>query len=224
MRPLHHVVATFSVDSSANTTRPEFVNPTRLRSRVRVGLGSHVRISGRLTNPDGDPISGAPISVFSSSTTSADHRAGVTRTDSHGRFGYRALASTSRLLRFVYAGTPLYRPAEGRVSLVVPARTTLASSRRRLLNGQSAIFSGRLRTLPPPPTGKLLELQVVFRGRWQTFRTAPTDARGRWRLRYRFHATAGRQRYRFRARLPAEAGYPYEAGFSPTRVVVVRGR
>ena len=100
----------------------------------------------------------------------------------------------------------------------------MASSRRRLLNGQSVLFSGRLRALPPPPGGKLLELQVVVRGRWQTFRTTRTDASGRWRVRYRFHATAGLQRYRFRARLPAEAGYPYEAGVSPTRVVVVRGR
>lgn len=86
------------------------------------------------------------------------------------------------------------------------------------------MFSGRVRTLPIPAGGKLVELQVVLAGRWQTFRTASTDSAGRWKLPYGFARTRGVQRYRFRARLPHEAGYPFADGTSRTIQVQVRGR
>jgi hypothetical protein len=95
---------------------------------------------------------------------------------------------------------------------------------RRVRNGQAVHFVGRLRSLPPPAAGKLVEVQVVLSGEWQTFRTALTDAEGRWRVPYRFRRTCGLTRYRFRARLPAEAGYPFETGLTRSLEVRVRGR
>ena len=92
-----------------------------------------------------------------------------------------------------------------------------------MLNGQAVSFSGRLRTLPVPPGGKLVELQVRLSGRWQTFRTTRTDPAGRWAIRYRFKRTRGVQRYRFRVGLPREAGYPFGAGASRSLTVRVRG-
>jgi hypothetical protein len=65
---------------------------------------------------------------------------------------------------------------------------------------------------------------VVLSGEWQTFRTWLTDAQGRWRVPYRFRRTCGLTRYRFRARLPAEAGYPFETGLTRPLGVSVRGR
>ena len=78
-----------------------------------------------------------------------------------------------------------------------------------MLNGQAVTFTGRLRTLPAPASGKLVELQVRLSGRWQTFRTVRTDAAGRWAVPYRFKRTRGVQHYRFRAQLPHEASYPF---------------
>jgi hypothetical protein len=147
----------------------------------------------------------------------------VVRTDRRGRYGYVASATSSGVLRFAYPGTGLILPVQDEVSLLVPARSAIAVSRRRALNGQRVHFRGRLRALPPPPGGKLVELQVRLRRRWQTFRTARTDGRGRWRVQYRFTGTRGVQRYRFRARLPAEAGYPFETGVSKSIAVRVRG-
>ena len=56
--------------------------------------------------------------------------------------------------------------------------SSLRVSRRRVLNGQAVTFRGRLRTMPVPPGGKLVELQVRLSGRWQTFRTTRTDQDG----------------------------------------------
>jgi hypothetical protein len=85
------------------------------------------------------------------------------------------------------------------------------------------MFTGQLRTLPAPPQGKLVELQARLSNRWQTFRTARTNAAGWWAVRYRFKRTRGMQRFRFRARLPIESSYPFAAGGSRPLTVRVRG-
>ena len=74
-----------------------------------------------------------------------------------------------------------------------------------------------------PPAGKLVELQVVLSGRWQTFRTTRTGPDGSWTVRYAFRRTCGVVRYRFRARLPAEAGYAFQTGRTKEVSVQVRG-
>jgi uncharacterized protein YfaS (alpha-2-macroglobulin family) len=85
-------------------------------------------------------------------------------------------------------------------------------------------FSGRVASVPLPPAGKLVEIQVRQpSGRWTTFRTLRTDSQGWWRLRYRFTRTACHTRYRLRAHIPTEAGYPFAAGRSRARSVLVRG-
>jgi hypothetical protein len=95
---------------------------------------------------------------------------------------------------------------------------------RNLRNGHSVTFSGRLRGLPVPPSGKLVELQVRFPTGWQTFKTIRTNSTGKWAARYRFTRTRGSVRYRFRARMPRETGYPFDTGVSHSVSVRVRGR
>jgi hypothetical protein len=128
-----------------------------------------------------------------------------------------------RTLRLAYGGSPLILPVQREVKLRVPAAGTLRVSRRRVLNGQSVTFSGAVRSVPLPPGGKLVELQVRLSNRWQTFRTTRTDSNGRWSIPYKFKRTRGVQRYRFRLGLPPEAGYPFVAGKSRSLVVRVRG-
>ena len=138
-----------------------------------------------------------------------------------GRYRYRTRAKATQTLRFVYAGTARSLPAERRVMLLVPAASTFAVRPRGAVNGQAVRFRGRLRA---PAASKLVELQVVLSGRWQTFRTVRTGPRGRWSARYRFRRTCGLARYRFRARLPKEASYPFETGRTRAVGVTVRGR
>ena len=180
-------------------------------------------MTGRLVERDGDGIAGAEIRVVSRSSVAPEEVVAVLQTNLHGRFQYRADGRTSRTLRFVYSGSPVVLPAEHAVSMRVPARSSLEVSRRRALNGQRVVFSGRLKTRPLPPGGKLVELQARLSDRWQTFRTTRSNAAGRWAIPYRFKRTRGMQRFRFRAHLPREAGFPFAAGRSRPVAVRVRG-
>ena len=197
---------------------------TELRPRGRVRLGGRRQIAGSLTNRDGQGIRGAEVQVLATVPGQAEQLVGVVRTDQAGNFAYTAAGSTSRMLRFVYAGSPVIMPAESRVELTVPAVSTLRVSRHRVLNGQSVMFGGQVRSLPVPAAGKLVQVEVRVSGKWQTFRTVRTDPAGRWGLRYRFERTRGVQRYRFRVELPPEAGYPFGAGASKSIRVRVRGQ
>lgn len=196
---------------------------TTLARRARVAYGDRVPVGGRLENGDGQPIPGAEVLVLSRTDSSPEQQLGVVRTDDSGRFRYFANANASRTLRFAYAGTAQMLPAQGEVFLSVTAASSIRARPRRVLNGRAVSFSGRLRSLPAPPEGKLVELQVVLSGRWQTFRTTRTDAEGDWRVSYRFRRTCGLTKYKFRARLPAEAAYPFQAGHTRPVKVHVRG-
>jgi hypothetical protein len=196
---------------------------TVLRPVSRVRYGSHVTIAGRLTNRDGQPLSGQQIQVLGPSPN-GDQVLAMLTTDAQGAYRYRAAGSASRTLRFVFAGTAMVLPAESQVRLVVPAAGSFKPSRKRVLNGGRVVFRGRVRSLPLPGAGKLVELQVKQpTGEWTTFRTLRTDPRGRWALRYRFRYVRCHTAYRLRARIPAEAGYPFAEGRSRSRTVTVRG-
>ena len=197
---------------------------TVVKPMVRVPSGGRAHAAGRLTNQDGQGIPGQDVHVYSASPIDAEQLVAVLHTDGEGRFRYVAAGSTNRTLRFVYAGSALVLPAQAAIKMRVPALTSLRVTRKRVLNGQAVTFTGRLRTLPAPASGKLVELQVRLSGRWQTFRTMRTDPAGRWAIPYRFKRTRGVQRYHFRARLPHEANYPFTAGGSRSLPVRVRGR
>ena len=124
----------------------------------------------------GEPVPGAQVQVFAGSATDRGQVVGAVTTDASGGFSYETVADASRTLRFVYSGSPVTLPAETAVSLLASAASTIRATPRRLKNGQSVRFAGRLRALPAPPAGKLVELQVVLSGRWQTFRTTRTQA------------------------------------------------
>jgi hypothetical protein len=190
---------------------------------ARVTFGRQVSIGGRLQNRDGEPVPGAEILVLSRGGPNAEQRAGTLRTDAQGNFTYVTDASSTQTLRFVFPGTALMLPSQAEVNLSVPAASTLRARPRRLRNGGTVRFLGRVRSVPIPPAGKLVELQVVLSGDWQTFRTTYTDSAGAWTVSYRFERTCGLTRYRFRARLPAEAAYPFETGVTRPVNVLVRG-
>jgi hypothetical protein len=196
---------------------------TELRPAVRMRFGRPVHVRGRLVAPNGSGIADAEVQVLARNEVTTEHPVEVLRTGPDGRFEYVAVADSSRTLRFLHVATPTVLPASAEVALTVPAASTGHVRPRHLLNGRAVTFSGRLRGLPVPPSGKLVELQVRFPTGWQTFRTIRSGADGRWAARYRFSRTRGSVRYRFRARLPREAGYPFDTGVSPSVSVRVRG-
>lgn len=181
---------------------------------VRVPLGTQVRVNGRVT---GAP--GAQIAVYSDSV-----QVGTVGADGSGSFAFALAAAKSQKLTFSYGGSGTTLPSQADVTVLVPQSSTIAVSRARVLNGQAVMFAGKLRSLPAPSGGKLVELQVLLSGRWQTFRTTHSTSDGSWAIRYRFKRTCGIQRFVFRAHLPREAGAPFEAGATKPTTVRVRGR
>jgi hypothetical protein len=194
-----------------------------VRPAARFRFGEGARIVGRLESRDGRPVPNAELHIFAASSTVAEHEVSVLRTDGAGRYTYDVPPGSTRAFRVVYLGTPVTLPSQGGVGIQVRSASTIRSRPRRLRNGQSVRFNGRVQSLPTPPAGKLVELQVTLSGRWQTFRTTRTDLNGAWHVRYRFRRSCGLTRYRFRARLPRETSYPFETGFSRATKVRVRG-
>ena len=197
---------------------------TVLASQATVHLGHQVKVAGQLRARGGRPIVGAEVRILERSAVAAEHQVATVRTDQHGRWAYLARATSTSILRAYHPGTATTLPSQREVKLLVPAASTIRATPRRLLNGQTVTFRGMLRSRPLPVAGKLVELQVVLSGRWQTFKTARSDMKGRWRVRYRFRRSCGTTRYRFRAQLPTESGYPFEASRTRAVAVVVRGR
>lgn len=203
--------------------KPRKVRRTVLK-RAKVAFGRRVRLGGRLTNGAGKPLAGARVNVYSTPRGGAERLAGTATTNARGRYAFGVRARSSQTLRFAYPGTAMILPAQDTAALLVKGRSSLKADRRRVLNGQRVTFSGRVRGRPLPPAGKLIEMQVRLSRDWQTFRTARSGPKGRWKIAYRFQRTCGVQRFRFRARLPGEASWPLEAGGSRGLTVRVRGR
>ncbi|HEX8051600.1 MAG TPA: hypothetical protein VF517_01310 [Thermoleophilaceae bacterium] len=190
---------------------------------VPFGKGAVAR--GTLESDTGAPLGNAVIDVYaqSAATGSEFERVGAVRTDPKGAFEYVARAGTSRAIRFAFDGDSKHRSSDGAVTLKVAAAATIAASHRTRRNGQSVTFRGKLRSLPIPSAGKVLDLQAFYRGKWRTFATPRANAKAKWSYRYRFGATRGTVPYRFRVLIRPEAAYPYDRGYSETVRVVVRG-
>jgi hypothetical protein len=214
----------FTISLPARTpTRVTTVPPSR--TATYVAFGARSTISGRLTTATGDPVSGELIDVRAKgySPLATELHVGVERSGADGVFSYTAPPGSSREVRFYYGGNSVLGPSRGTQRLLVRAALTLRADHRRVANGRSVLFTGRLRGGPVPPQGKLVNLQAFYRHKWRTFTTARTTHAGTFRARYRFEATYGRVVYKFRAMARREAAYPYELGVSPRVSVTVVG-
>jgi hypothetical protein len=216
--------------------------PARIDTRLVVGLVSRargerkrfdtnvvtsyrrvLRLTGRLTNADGQPIEGATVEALDKASNGSALPVGLATTGPSGRFRYVLRATRNRDLLFRYEGSRRIGSALSAFRLRVRAASSIRANRHTVRNGQAVRFSGRVGSRPLPGNGKLLEMQAHFRGRWRTFSTLRTDRRGAWNFTYRFGATLGRVLYRFRVSLPAEGGYPFVGGHSRVARVLVLG-
>ena len=195
----------------------------RLDRTVTAGYGRVLRLSGLLVNADGQAIEGASVEALDERLDGTFFPLGLATTGRYGRFRYVLRATRNRDLLFRYSGSRRIGAAKSPFELRVRAASSIRVSRRTVRNGQGVVFRGRVASRPLPESGKLIEMQAHFRGRWRTFSTLRSDRTGRWRFRYRFGATLGRVTYRFRARLPSEGGYPFISGRSRVARVLVVG-
>jgi hypothetical protein len=197
--------------------------PRRLARTSRASLDSELKLAGQVKLRNGPPVPGAEVHILASSEAATERLVATLRADQHGRYVFVTRARSTMAFRMLYPGTPTELPSQARTRILVPAASSIRARPRRVVNGRQVTFSGDVRSTPTPPDGKLIELQVVLSGRWQTFKTVQSGPDGRWATRYRFRRSCGLLRYRFRARLPEESGYPFEAGQTRRIGVQVRG-
>jgi hypothetical protein len=197
---------------------------TVLEQAAKVAFGRRVRLAGRLVNRAGHPLASAKLLIYSRVAGGGEQLEGDVTTNAHGDFSYVVEARSSRRFRFLYPGTATILPAEDTANLLVKAYSTFAVEPSKILNGDSVVFSGRVKGRPLPEGGKLLQIQFLDVDQWQTFRTLRTKPDGTWSFEYPFEKTCGVQHYPFRVYLSHEAGYPLEAGSSRVLTVRVRGR
>ncbi|MEJ7893301.1 MAG: hypothetical protein WKF94_11745 [Solirubrobacteraceae bacterium] len=170
---------------------------------------SGMTLAGRLTSTSsGRGLGGAVLDVMQTVTRAGSSRRtkiATARTASTGAFSVRVPAGPTRVLelRDPTCGTVGPQVVQ-RVRGAITARTTT----RRVRNRQTARIRGRVlggyvgKGLP-------LELQVKVGTKWRDVKAVTTNARGEFRVGYRFLRTFVRYTYRFRVVSRGGTAWPY---------------
>jgi hypothetical protein len=196
---------------------------------LTTAFGTRAVVRGKLVDGRGAPIGNARVELMSRNASPGspllDKGGARTRADGTWTMVMPKDVS-SRTLSFRYRSHlgDSNPTAEVALTLRVRAAVGLKVTPRVASSRGGIVITGRLLGAPLPARGKLVELQARGKGggRWITFRTVRSDARGRYRVRYKFRNTVGPVTYVFRARAREEAAYPFLTGVS--RVVAVRVR
>ncbi len=135
-------------------------------------------LSGRLTNADGQSLEGATIEALETRPDGTTLPLGLATTNACREVPIRAPRHSESQRRISLRAVPgESASASARFHLNVPGTTSIQVNRRRVRNGRSVLFTGRVVTRPLPPNGKLIEMQAYFRGRWRTFVDAQSRPR-----------------------------------------------
>jgi hypothetical protein len=194
------------------------------RGRVTIRNGHGARLKGRFTLMRGAPIRGAlVVATTAISRRGAPAKALARRTTGRrGGFTLHIPKGPGRVLRLSSPGIGGALGAVGRLSIRVPARSSIRASRRTLSGPGTVRFSGRVRSLGAgfPTRGVVLALQGREDGRWRTFEDLRTNRHGRWSRTHRFRGVPGT--YPIRVRIRRQARFPFVLGYS--RAVRIRIR
>lgn len=170
---------------------------------------SGMTLAGRLTSTgDGRGLGGATLDIMQTVTRAGSSRrtkVASTKTTVAGGFSVRVPAGPTRVLELRDPACGTVGPkVSQRVRGAISARTTT----RRVRNRQTARIRGRVlggyvgKGLP-------LELQVKVGRKWRDVKAVTTNARGEFRVEYRFLRTFVRYTYRFRVVSRGGTAWPY---------------
>lgn len=196
-------------------------------NRLRLRYGRTGRTTLSLRDERGRAISGASVVVLQRLSVPGAGFAALQSpliTNEDGKVRLVIDSGPSRTLRFVY-DPKLKQSSEiaHDLRVTVVSRTSFATDRSNLRNGQTVRFLGRVLSRPVPAGGVVIDLQARVGSRWQSFRSVRTAADGKWRSSYRFTSTRGVQTYTFRAVVRGDTGFPYRPSVSRHVKVTVRG-
>lgn len=187
------------------------VNHTISRSYAQRAL----KITGRLTNTQGNPITHASLDVLQqiagSNTIQLVKHA---TTNTGGAFAVSIPAGPSRRIEIAYrafTGDPAYATT-ATVDETVAAGVTLSINQHNTNPTGTILLKVRVYG-PIPHQGAIVELLVHYRGQWQPFRAPRTNKHGTFKVAYQFQDANGH--FPFRAEVPSgQTNLPYGRGYS----------
>jgi len=218
--PLNGAGATEDATLSAH-----FSGTTRVHRTV--AYRARARISGRLLNSAGRPITGALLHV-----RTRDRRQGArwverstATTGADGAYRVTVRAGASRLTQVAWRShtrDPGFQES-AYVMLAARASSSLGARPRAVPVGGRVRLSGIVRGTIPARGVPLIFQGRAGRGRYTTFAEGHADRRGRFSMGYRFRSAASRGRsFGFRVKLRGDARFPYALGYSERVTVRVR--
>lgn len=188
-------------------------------TRQTVAYQQALRVTGRLLNSAGNPISGAQLRILSRDLRQGARpvERGSVTTGTDGAYSATVHADASRLIQVAWrshVNDPRYQKS-AYVTLKARASARLSASPTRVALGRSVVLSGRVRgTLPPRGVALIFQGRAAG-GRYSTFADAQASRSGAFRVSYRFRSGSSRGRtFVFRVKLRRDAGFPYELGYS----------
>jgi hypothetical protein len=203
------------VECAAASGTHTVISVTAKRNLIATRYRHRARIRGRLTGPAGKPLAGVAVEVL---TRPLGASAGYTpfghvTTRAHGQFKLTLPPGISHAICLRYHQLPdgLYTAARV-VTQQVSAGVTLAIQPREVEPNGSIVLTGDVLGGYISSAGKVVELQVLYLGRWRVFETLRTKPDGEFTYIYTF--LGGHGIFGFRARVRGENGYPYALGYS----------
>ena len=198
-------------------------------SVLHVAYSEGATVEGQLRSGDGEPVADAPlqIEIQPAAGSTEDSSSRIVHTDGGGRFELVLSRGPSRRILVSYLGTNEFgTSAAAPLQLLSHGGASLSASPRSLRNGRRVTLRGQVGLIGAdvPQSGKLVELQFLDRrrNRWQGIGLVRTTTEGDFSFRHRFLRITRRARISFRALVPAESGWPYDAGASRPVVVTIR--
>jgi hypothetical protein len=188
---------------------------------TRTFRSSALRLTGRLLDSAGAPVSGATLDILQQGTGTVGPMRLIAhaQTRADGTFATNVVAGPSRTIEVGYRGSVDDSEYTTRaiVRESVGAGVQLRVSPTHTAPDGTIRLTGRV-SGPVPAQGVLVGLLVHYRGQWEPFRTPRTDSHGRFSVAYQFQGGVGR--FPFRARVfGGQAGFPYAHGESGTVTV-----
>jgi len=191
---------------------------------VTVRSDRRVAVEGVLTSDSGDGIRGARVCALTRALAPGEpyRVADVAKTRGDGTYKLRLPPGASRevFVDRALEGAVLMRAGLRTNARVRPTFQIKSSGNSRTRGGGRIRFRGKL---PGPGCdGRIVKVQAkVGKRQWQVFRGIRTSDECVYRIGFKLSSTSRRTRYQFRVRIPEQRDYPYAAGSSPVRGVVV---
>jgi hypothetical protein len=218
------IVKSASANGSPAVEKPSLLTSKRL---IDGRASTSVAVRGALRTPDGNPVSGARLDVFSVDigfTGGATKPLGSVKTGTDGRFVFKIKPRGAQQLTFSF------RPRAGAAetaaaSTIVRERLALSArgSGRALSVGRALTISGRIRGTNGAAAGLPVEIQVALGKQWRTVDTVTSSKSGSYKWVHRFKRVTRPTIFRFRAVVRGKKSWPWPTKTSSSVQVLVRG-